>query len=587
MAGAEPLLNTIPRSLTPRTIMMQRLPGRRNTCRTMITTVGILLMTTSGCSSRGDVVPVVMRDGEVIRTRVTKPAMKGKWPAVLMKGYGLRPDPGFVDHGYVWVSQGARTNATRFFRDGEDGFDTVEWIARQDWSNGQVAMYGRSYHAMTQWLTARLAPPHLTAIVPQHMNPDIFQLCYRNNGALNLAMTAPSRGIVSKEAGNRYGWEKALRFLPLIDLDRAVGGEENQLWNDYVTHSTFDEYWKAISIQEEDFRDIRIPVFNQGGWFDYYAGAALMSHQALRSFGATPELRVNIGASNHVGNPVGDRHGIDAGAADQISEAVRWLDHVLKGKDNGIQDEPPVRIFVMGVNRWRGESEWPLKRTRFTRYYLHSQDGGRIGDLTMQSPGEEPPSRYTYDPESPVPSIGGNHSADGRPWHLDAIPGVNLRPGSYDQRPLEDRDDVLIFSTPPLERDTEVTGPIELRLFAATDTRDTDWIARLLDVYPDGRSYNLTEGVLRARFRESIYKQPKLLEPGTVYEYTLTLLPTSNVFLKGHRIRIHITSSNWPLIDRNPNTGNDQGSDAETRVARQIVHHNFRYPSHVVLPIIP
>ncbi|MCI0622619.1 MAG: CocE/NonD family hydrolase [Acidobacteria bacterium] len=252
-----------------------------------------------------------------------------------------------------------------------------------------------------------------------------------------------------------------------------------------------------------------------------------------------------------------------------------------------IRDEPPVRIFVMGKNVWRSEREWPLSRAKLTKYYFRSPSGGRSGDLSTEPPGDETPSSYLYDPRDPVRSIGGNHSADSRPWHLDAIPGVNLRAGSFDQRPNERRDDVLVFTTPLLDKDTEVTGPVEVKLYAATDSKDTDWVVRLLDVHPDGASYNLTEGVLRARFRQSIYAPPSLLEPGSIYEYRISLLPTSNVFLKGHRIRVHVTSSNWPLIDRNPNTGSPQGRDAAVRAAHQRIYHDQRRPSHIVLPVLP
>ena len=530
---------------------------------------------------------VEMRDGVKLDTQIYKPANRGKWPTVFMKGYRPQRIDEFVQAGYVFVSQGAREESTRFFNDGEDGYDTVEWIAKQPWSNGKVAMYGRSYYGMTQWLTARLAPPHLKAIAPQNMNPDMYQLVYRNNGALNLAMTAPSRAIINREAGNQYGWEKAFMFLPLIDLDVEVSGRENDLWNDYVTHSTFDDYWKAISLQSDDYGKIRIPVLNQGGWYDYYVGAALTSYQALREVGAAQDLRVTIGATNHNGNKVGDRPGLAAGAGNQLQEAIRWFDYVLKDPENGLKNKLPIQIFVMGKNEWRGENEWPLARTQFTKYYFHSSKGDRKGGLNTQPPGDETPSQYTYDPRNPVRSIGGNHSADGRPWHLDAIPGVNLRAGSYDQSPNQNREDVLVFSTERLSEDTEVTGPVEVKLYAATDRQDTDWIARLVDIYPDGKAYNLTEGVLRARFRKSIYADPKLLEPGQVYEYSLKLLPTSNVFLQGHKIGVHLTSSNWPLVDRNPNTGSAQGMDAKLRVANQTIYHDQVRPSHIVLPIVP
>ncbi|MHC4852943.1 MAG: CocE/NonD family hydrolase, partial [Planctomycetota bacterium] len=368
-----------------------------------------------------------------------------------------------------------------------------------------------------------------------------------------------------------------------------VGGADQpgaaDLWKDYIRHSTYDEYWQAIGMRSDGadgkYRKVTIPVYLMGGWYDYYPGTAFAGFQRLREAGATDEIRIVINPSDHLNRVVGDRRFGRAARKDEIALAVRWLDHVLKGIDNGIQDEPPIRIFVMGVNKWRGEREWPLARTKFTKYYFRSQDGARTGVLDTTPPGDEPPTQYTYDPEDPVPTLGGNHSFS----DLNIIDLI--RAGAVDQRPNESRSDVLVFSTEPLTEDTEVTGPVSVTLYAASTARDTDFTAKLIDVHPDGTAYNLTEGILRARFRESIWEPPRLLEPGKVYEYCLELLPTSNVFKKGHRIRVHLTSSNFPLWDRNPNTGNPQGLDAELRTAQQTIHHDSKRPSHILLPIIP
>jgi putative CocE/NonD family hydrolase len=318
------------------------------------------------------------------------------------------------------------------------------------------------------------------------------------------------------------------------------------------------------------------------GWYDYYAGAACRAFNALRAAGESDEIRLVINPSNHVNRIVGDRDfGTDV-HKHEIALAIRWLDGVLKGLDTGLRDEPPIRIFVMGANRWRFAHQWPLPGTRFVEYYLHSADGARIGALDTHVPGDELTTRYRYDPQDPVPSLGGNHSADAR-GNLDHL----VRNGPVDQRPNEARDDVLVFRSAPLVADVEVTGPVVVKLYAASSARDTDFIARLIDVYPDGRAYNLTEGIIRARFRESIYLPPALLVPGQVYEYTIQLLPTSNVFKRGHRICVHVTSSGFPLWDRNPNTGHAQGMDAEMRVAEQTVYHGKNHPSHIVLPVVP
>jgi len=546
-------------------------------------------------------VMVPTRDGVRLQTVVWRPVTPGRYPVVLTRGYGPTGSAyseRFVKAGYVYVGQSTRGHgssegdqgvASRFFDDPQDGYDTLTWISEQPWCDGNIAMYGKSYWAATQWLAALEQHPNLKAIIPQVMNADIWQCVYRCNGALTLALTADSRayGKEHREDVARLGRNYFLH-LPLITLDQTFGSREkgaSELWKRYVSHSTFDDYWQAISIRGDGkdgkYNRIRIPVYLMGGWYDYYAGAAFTSFQRLREVGATEEIRIVMNPSDHLNRVVGDRSFGENAAKDELGLAIQWLNYVLKGVDNGIPDEPPIKIFVMGVNEWRHEHEWPLARTSFTKYYLRSEDGKRIGRLSSDLPGEEPPITYTYDPNDPVPTLGGNHS------FIDQGLAGLIRAGAVDQRPNEGRPDVLIFSTPPLQENLEVTGPVTVKLFAASTARDTDFTAKLIDVYPDGAAYNLSEGIIRARFRESVWQPPELLRPGRVYEYTLELQPTSNVFLAGHRIRVHLTSSNFPLWDRNPNTGNTQGMDAEVRVARQTIFHDRAHPSHILLPVIP
>ena len=264
---------------------------------------------------------------------------------------------------------------------------------------------------------------------------------------------------------------------------------------------------------------------------------------------------------------------------------LRWFDRWLKGVANGADNDAPLRIFVMGVNRWRDESEWPLARTRYTPYYLHSAGGhsqgganSLLGDgtLSTEPPGDEPPDAYVYNPDFPTPTRGGCNCCN--PEIVDW--------GAFDQRPVEFRNDVLVYTSEPLEEDLEVTGPVVAKIYASTDARDTDFTAKLVDVHPDGYAVNLCDGIIRGRYRESTSAQ-RLLEPGTVYEFTIDLWPTSNVFLKGHRIRVDIASANFPRFDRNPNTGSRFGEDAETRVAHQRVLHDGPHASHILLPVIP
>lgn len=535
-------------------------------------------------------VMVPMRDGVKLHTKIWKPAVEGNYPVVFTRAYGAgfgRDYERFTEAGYVYVGQSTRGHSrsegahgvdNRFFDDAEDGYDSLSWISQQPWCNGNIAMYGKSYWAATQWLVAPLQHPSLKAIIPQNVNPDLWERGYRDHGALQLAHTA--RRIYDaggKEKVEKYGWLNWYKHLPLITLDTVAGTPKNKLWRDYVSHSTYDDFWKTLGMRDK-YHKIKIPVYLMCGWYDNYPGATLTYFEKLKKLDATDEIRVVVNPSEHLNRVVGDRDfGKDADK-DEVGLAIRWLDYVIKGIDNGIKDEPPVRIFVMGINQWRFENEWPLARTRFTKYYFHS-NGSKDGWLNTEPPGDEPLTKYIYDPDNPVPTLGGNHSSP-------HIPGI-MRVGAVDQRPNESRDDVLVFTSSPLQEDTEVTGPIVVKLYAASSAQDTDFIARLIDVSPDGTAYNLTEGIIRARFRESIWDVPKLLVPGKVYEYTIELLPTSNVFLKGHSIRVHLTSSNFPLWDRNPNTGHEQGMDVERQVAEQTIYHNEKYPSHIVLPIIP
>jgi putative CocE/NonD family hydrolase len=545
---------------------------------------------------------VTMRDGIRLHTKVWRPLQPGRYPVVLSRGYGPT-GPAYagplVNAGYIYVgqatrghgsSEGAHGVAERYVADGRDGYDTLTWIAQQPWSDGNIAMYGKSYWAGTQWLAAVEQHPNLKAIMPQVMNADLWQCAYHCNGALSLALAAGGRAFdkSSSEDIGKFGWDRFFRHLPLISLDEVVPGKHEkgatELWKQYVSHSTFDDYWQAVSLrgdgQDGKYKKITIPVYLMGGWYDYYAGAAFTSFQRLREAGSTQDFRIVINPSDHLNRIPGDRDFGSEAAKDELALATRWLDYVLKGIENGVKDEPPIRIFVMGTNVWRSEREWPLARTRFTKYYFHAEDGSRTGRLDRHAPGGELQTSYSYDPDNPVPTLGGNHSVIDR-----NLAGI-IRAGAVDQRANETRPDVLVFTGAPLAEDLEVTGPIRMVLYAASSAPDTDFTAKLIDVYPDGTAYNLTEGIIRARFRKSVWEDPELLVPGRIYEYTLDLHPTSNVFLSGHSVRVHLTSSNFPLWDRNLNTGHRPGMDAEIQVAQQTIYHDHLHQSHIVLPVI-
>ena len=536
-----------------------------------------------------DSLTIPMRDGEKLNTRIWKPAGSGPFPVILERGY----DPGidwhaerFVLSGYVYVGQQCRGNLQggMFRTDNIDGYDCMNWITEQPWCNGDIAMYGRSFMAATQILTAPEHHPNLRAIVPQVINPSIWERGYWDHGALQLSHVARRiyRTKIDDDMTHKVaeygGWDAFYRHLPLITLDTTVVGAPNNLWQEYVSHSEYGPYWSDISTHEK-INQIEVPTYFHAGWYDNYPAALFKAFSTLQNTGKIDELRIHMGPTDHMGDVVGDRPFGEHAFQQQLEIAIRWLDHVVKGEDNGIADEPPITFFTMGVNQWRTANTWPPENAVLTNFYLRSSGESRHGSLSTQPPMDEPPTEYTYDPDDPVPTLGGNHS--GPQDHPEII-----RVGVLDNRSNWNREDVLVFETDTLQSNTEVTGPIMATVFASTSAPDTDFIVRLLDVEPDGTAWNLTEGIIRSRFRKGIYDPPHLLKPGEIFKYEIELLPTSNTFLEGHKIAIHITSSNFPLYDRNPNTGHKQGMDSVIEIACQTIFHDAERPSHITLPIM-
>jgi len=551
-------------------------------------------------------VMVPMRDGVKLATTVFLPESSEPCPAVLARlPYNRKGLWGqaasYAERGYAYVAQDVRGRFDSegewypFLAEAKDGFDTLEWIGRQPWCNGNVGMVGPSYLAGVQWFVAPEASPYLKALIPQFMTGDPWKCAYYCDGAFSLALTfvwlcfEVAARTSDWACVETYNMEKLFRKLPLNGLDIASGCEEIPFYRDYVNHGSYDDYWKALSIREK-YHLFDMPVFLIGGWYDYYPTETFANYLGLVRHAPSPHLarrhHVLVGPWTHGFNSQSTLGEIDFGEASVVNQnelCSQWFDQTLKGQAPP-DDQAPIRIFVMGANEWHDEWEWPLARTQYVKYYLHSEGAANAlsgGRLALDPPSDDPPDRYTYDPENPVPTLGGNHSIIWRGLY-DVI-----QPGPFDQRPTENRDDVLVYTSPPLEQDTEITGPVAVTLYAASSVPDTDFVARLTDVYPDGRSMNLTEGVIRGRFRESVWEPPKLIEPNRIYEYTVNLQATSNVFKKGHRIRVQVTSSNFPLWDRNLNTGNTPGSDTEMRSAHQTIHHDREHPSHILLPVVP
>jgi len=563
-----------------------------------------------------------MRDGVRLSVDVFQPKTDGRFPAILI----ITPysnNPGYQGRG-SWFAQRGYVVAvadSRGRNDSEgtwdpftpkhktDGYDLVEWLAAQPWCDGRVGMMGLSYMGWVQWWTASQAPPSLRAIVPEVAPPDQFYNVPYQNGVLNGVLV----GVMLDWAGNRAGrvdqiirpggyggfadFGSRLRDymeLPYIGLNERRGALDSPWFEKWIRGNTASaKYWRDIAYQTpKSYAKIKVPSLAITGWFDADFPGAPMNYLAMKQYGATPDARrprLVIGPWQHIINSSRKAGAFDYGAQaliDWDGYVCRWFDYSLKGKANGAENDPPVYVFVMGRNRWYAEQDWPLPQTRWTKYFLYSKgkansiDGD--GVLSTSSPatsGEAESDSYTYDPANPTCS----------PWR-----GGHTEEGAVDTRKSSSGDDVLVYTTPPLEEEVEVTGPITAKLYAATSARDTDWMVRLCDVQPDGYSAFLAEGVMRARHRDpkrnGSFNAEKLsrIEPNQVYEYTIDFWrATGNAFAKGHRIRVEISSSYFPYYLRNLNTGADNiGLERNSVVAHQRVFHTAEYPSHVVLPVI-
>jgi hypothetical protein len=558
-------------------------------------------------------VPVPMRDGITLRANVYRPP-EGRWPVLLTRlpyGKDLPTGGSSLDpvqaarRGYVVVVQDTRGRFTSegdwnpFEGEGSDGADTIAWAASQPYADGQVGMYGASYFGFTQWSAALEQPPALKAMVPMVTWSDPTNGFVFRGGALELGSHA--------SWGLQMGFDVLMKQhrdnLPalgvsIVSLAREIDGlvpagyaslpldEFAPLRRQPMLSRFFDAVHKpmdralldSVTIAGKHAR-VQVPTFNVGGWYDIFLADTLANFNAMRQLGRPTKLLIGPWSHGGYGVPVGDLNfgfGSQLGFVNLRSDfgrtQLRWFDHWLKDVDTGMLAEPAIQLFVMGANVWRDEQEWPLARAVATPFYLHA-DGG----LSTSSPAGDAPDCYTYDPADPVPTHGGA-----------LLIAPVFRPGPLDQRSIEARPDVLTYTTQALEHDVEVTGPVHVELWACSSAPDTDFVARLVDVWPDGRAYNLTDGIIRARYRSSSSAGESLLEPNTPYQFPIDLWATSNVFKAGHRIRLQITSSNFPRWDRNPNTGHPFGTDgpADLRTANQTILHDAEHPSHVVLPVV-
>ena len=545
-----------------------------------------------------------MRDGVTLRADIYRPKADGKFPVLLVRtpydkqgimNFGLRA----AERGYVVIAQDVRG---RFTSEGEwypfkneslDGYDTVEWAAALPYSDGKVGMFGGSYVGATQYLAAIAKPPHLAGISPTVTASNYHDGWTYQGGAFEQWFDESwSSGLALDTMRRRT--EKGLnplegsKVLPLISYPLLEGPSSTGVapyFTDWLEHPNYDHYWKTISI-EDHYADIQVPVLAVGAWYDIFLGGTLRNYVRLKTEAGTEaarhgqRLEVTVGGHAGGGRKIG---AVDFGEKlpkDDDEAMLRWYDWLLKGQANGVEKEKPVKIFVMGKNEWREEDDWPLARAKSTRYYLHSAGAANglsgNGVLNSAAPGEEKADQYIYDPGDAAPTIGG-------PLCCQALPtGV----GPQDQRPAEERHDVLVFTTAPFPKDTEVTGPVSLDLYVSTSAVDTDFTGKLVDVWPDGFAENLTEGILRLRYRNS-QEKPELANPGETYRITVDLWATSNVFLAGHKLRLEVSSSNFPRFDRNLNTGEQQARATRVIKATNLVYHDKAHPSAVILAILP
>lgn len=560
-------------------------------------------------------VPGRMRDGTVLYADIYRPKGEGPWPVLLLRQpYGKTQAENisyahpswYARHGYMVVAQDCRG---RWASEGEwypfkheehDGYDSVVWAAGLPGSNGKVGMYGFSYGGATQLLSAVHQPPGLTTIMPALTGSDYYEGWTYRSGALHHAFSQSWATFLAEDTAHRmqdYQLEGNIagalgnawanywippHYFPFINHEGLA-----PYYYDWLKHETYDDYWQQWSIRRR-YEQITLPALHIAGWYDVFLEGTLENFTGLQARAGSEEARQNqklvVGPWYHM--PWHQRVGaFDFGDnARNCIDALQilWLDNYLRGEPNSLAEEPPVALFIMGANTWRFEKEWPPQRAQATPFFLHS--GGRAnslngdGWLSREAPGDELPDIFTYDPRLPVMSVGGHSCC------VDVLTPM----GAFDQRPQEYRNDVLVYTSEPLAEDMEVVGTVTVTLYAASTAVDTDFTAKLVDVHPCGEAVNIGEGILRARFRESL-EQPRLIEPDRVYEYRILVGSTANVFKAGHRIRVEISSSNFPTFDRNSNSGKPlvETSPADWFVATQTVFHDNRYPSQLVLPIIP
>jgi hypothetical protein len=558
-------------------------------------------------------VPLKTRDGVTLYADIYRPKSSDRFPVILMRtpydksvSWAVSPVFKIVLSGYVVIIQDVRGRYTSegewypFKHEQADGFDTVEWAASLPYSNGKVGMMGASYVGATQMLAAIAQPPHLAAIAPNMTASNYhdgwtyqggaFEQWFDQNWTSQLAQNTLQRLIRENTNALVGAPTLPLANYPVFNFghlpaDAQLTAALAPYYLDWLAHPDYDDYWKQWSI-EEHFSNIAVPMLQVGGWYDIFNAGTLRNYVGAKTHGAgnaartQQHLLIEIGGHAGFGRRIGDvdfgPHAVENVYTDVILD---WYDFLFKSMQNEFATDKAVKLFVMGANEYRQEDDWPPPQAQLTKYFLHS--AGRAnslrgdGSLSVLAPKSEAADAYVYNPANPVPTVGG-------PLCCDA---EHMQPGPRDQRSVENRDDVLIYSTGPLARDLEVTGPVTATLFVKSSAVDTDFTAKLVDVAPDGFAQNLTEGILRTHYRASP-EHAALMNAGQIYEICVDLWATSNVFLRGHKLRLEISSSNFPRFDRNLNTGEEIKFARTYVAATNTILHDAQHPSALVLPVM-
>jgi putative CocE/NonD family hydrolase len=528
------------------------------------------------------------RDGAKLASYVARPVGAGPFGVVLLRTPYVRilPFAGryWASRGYIFVAQHVRGRDASsgeefgdYDTDVADGYDAVEWAAKLPGANGKVGMIGHSDEGRLAWYAATSAPPHLAAIAPSAATSDPWRISPYEDmvfSPINVAWACEMRTRTMADIG-ALDVGDALMHLPLSDLPQKLGCGDVPMWDRWITHPTLDAYWRARAVTT-NIAKVRVPVLQISGWYDDSRGPIDYTN-ALNAVPNHPFMRLVMGPGAHQGVDVVAGDFGPQSRLDTRRLQLRWFDHYLLGKDNGVDREPPVDVFVIGDNGWRHEDAWPIARARPTKFYLSSHGNAATsngdGVLDTLPPSGAPADTFTYDPARPTPFI-----IDSRELETslnEDYAAVNAA-----------RHDMLVFTTKPLTKPLEVTGPMTATLWAASDVKDTDWDVMLLDVFPDGRAERVQDGVARARFRRG-YDKEVFLTPGSVERYDVDLWFTSRVFQPRHRIRVTVSSALFPKYDRNLNTGGSNERDSTFVVAHQRILHDAEHPSHVTLPVVP